>query len=278
MNIIKQLYEDLISKITAYEKPEAQEIVFLFLESRFNISKNDLIFTDKNIAINEVDKLEFSKKVNNNEPIQYILGETWFRDLKFSVSEAVLIPRPETEEIIDIAIKLKPNNFLDLGTGSGCIAISLNKELTNSKGFAIDISNEALKIAKQNNQNIGTNISFHIADILKFKNPFKIGKFELIISNPPYVKKNEIPEIRKNVLAFEPDIALFVENDDPLIFYSKIAEIGLVSLEKGGHILVEINSYLGKETKELFDLAGYKNTQIIKDFFGRDRFVIAQYI
>lgn len=272
------LYNDLVSKITAYEKQEAKEIVFLYLEKRFGINKNDLVLSDKILETNEKENTDFIYKVNSNEPIQYILGQAWFRDRLFKVNKHVLIPRPETEEIIEYAKVLKPNTFLDLGTGSGCIAISLKIELPESKGYAVDISEGALKVAIANAKNIKADVEFKKADILNFSNPFSEASYDLIISNPPYVKKSEISEMRQNVLQFEPELALFVEDDDPLLFYLKIAEIGKELLNTNGHILVEINAHLGIETKNLFEKHGYKDVKVIKDFFDKDRFIQAKHV
>jgi release factor glutamine methyltransferase len=271
MNKIKDIYDKLVSEIWFYNKEEAREIAFLLLQKQWNISRTDLIIGETE---NSLDDLGFYiERINQGEPIQYILGETWFRDRKFLVNPSVLIPRPETEELIDKVNALKPKSILDLGTGSGCISISLALEMPDSELYAIDISEGAIHTAKQNAELNNAKVHFSTGNILHFENPFDIDTFDLIISNPPYVKENEKSEMRKNVLDFEPHLALFVTEEDPLIFYRSIGEIGLKFLSRKGSIWVEINSYLGKETEALFKDLGYSHTRLLKDFFGKDRYL-----
>lgn len=240
------------------------------------VTKNDLI-ASKSISEEQLSGMDdIIKRVNTFEPIQYILGKTWFYEHEFFVNENVLIPRPETEELVQKAISLSPKSVLDLGTGSGCIAISTALGIKHAKVFAIDISENVLDVAKKNNENLKANVNIQKADILNFESPFGEQKFDLILSNPPYVKENEMPEMRSNVLNFEPHLALFVSNNDPLIFYKKIAEIGQAFLEDKGHVLVEINSYLGQETCDVFTNAGYSKVELIQDFFEKDRMVLAK--
>jgi release factor glutamine methyltransferase len=273
---LKTEYKRCCEQVKAYEPPEAKEIIFMVFNERLGVTKNDLI-TSKSISEEQLSGMDdIIKRVNTFEPIQYILGKTWFYEHEFFVNENVLIPRPETEELVQKAISLSPKSVLDLGTGSGCIAISTALGLKHAKVFAIDISENALDIAKKNNENLNANVKIQKADILNFESPFGEQKFDLILSNPPYVKENEIPEMRSNVLNFEPHLALFVSNDDPLIFYKKIAEIGQAYLEDKGHVLVEINSYLGPETCDVFTNAGYSKVELIQDFFEKDRMVLAK--
>ena len=273
---LKTEYKRCCEQVKAYEPSEAKEIVFILFSELLGITKNDLI-TSKSISEEQLSKMDdIIKRVNTFEPIQYILGKTWFYEHEFFVNENVLIPRPETEELVQKAISLSPKSVLDLGTGSGCIAISTAFGLKHAKVFAIDISENALDIAKKNNENLKANVNIQKADILNFESPFGKRKFDLILSNPPYVKENEMPEMRENVLNFEPHLALFVSNNDPLIFYKKIAEIGQAFLEDKGHVLVEINSYLGPETCDVFTNAGYSKVELIQDFFEKDRMVLAK--
>ncbi|MCP9754744.1 peptide chain release factor N(5)-glutamine methyltransferase [Lacihabitans sp. CCS-44] len=273
---LKSEYKRCCEQVKAYEPSEAKEIVFIVFNELLGVTKNDLI-TSTSISEEQLSGVDnIIKRINNFEPIQYILGKTWFCEHSFFVNENVLIPRPETEELVQRAISLTPKTVLDLGTGSGCIAISTALGLKNAEVFAIDISENALDIAKRNNENLKANVNIQEADILNFESPFGEQKFDLIVSNPPYVKENEMPDMRENVLNFEPHLALFVSNDDPLIFYKKIAEIGKVYLEDEGHVLVEINSYLGKETCEAFTDSGYSEVELIQDFFGKDRMVLAK--
>jgi release factor glutamine methyltransferase len=273
---LKTEYKRCCEQIKAYEPSEGKEIVFMVFNELLGVTKNDLI-ASKSISEEQLSGMDdIIKRVNTFEPIQYILGKTWFYEHEFFVNENVLIPRPETEELVQKAISLSPKSVLDLGTGSGCIAISTALGLKHAKVFAIDISENALAVAKKNNENLKANVNIQKADILNFESPFGEQKFDLILSNPPYVKENEMPEMRSNVLNFEPHLALFVSNDDPLIFYKKIAEIGQAYLEDEGHILVEINSYLGQETCDVFTNAGYSKVELIQDFFEKDRMVLAK--
>lgn len=273
---LKTEYKRCCEQIKAYEPSEAKEIVFMVFNELLGVTKNDLI-SSKSILEEYLSGMDaIIRRINNFEPIQYILGKTWFYEDEFFVNENVLIPRPETEELVQKAISLSPKSVLDLGTGSGCIAISTALGLKNVKVFAIDISENALDVAKRNNENLKANVTIQKADILNFESPFGNQKYDLILSNPPYVKQNEMPEMRENVLNFEPHLALFVSNDDPLVFYKKIAEIGQTYLQDEGHVLVEINSYLGQETCEVFKKAGYSKVELIQDFFEKDRMILAK--
>lgn len=273
MKTPKQILAYFQSKITAYPKEESREIGIIWLQKVLDISKTDLFFSEEEIDDSNLKIEETIEKLNQNEPIQYILEEAWFRDRPFFVNKDVLIPRPETEEIIDLVKSENPKTILDLGTGSGCISISLALELPESKVSAVDISENALAVALKNAANLNANVNFQKGDILNFVSPFEHQSFDLIVSNPPYVKENEKTEMRANVLAFEPHLALFVEDQDPLLFYRHIAQIGLKYLNKSGLIVVEINSYLGKETKASFESYGYMKVELIQDFLGRDRFM-----
>lgn len=273
MKTPKQILAYLQSKITTYPTEEAREIGIIWLQKVLNISKTDINFSEIEVDENSLNIEETIQRLNQNEPIQYILSEAWFRDRPFVVDKNVLIPRPETEEIIDLIKAVNPKNILDLGTGSGCIPISLALEIPNARVYAIDISEEALQVATQNNANLTANVNIQKGDILNFISPFEEQKFDVIVSNPPYVKNDEKTEMRANVLAFEPHLALFVENEDPLLFYRHIAQIGLTYLKENGFIVVEINSYLGKETKTCFESYGYLKVELIQDFLGRDRFI-----
>ena len=273
---LKTEYKRCCEQVRAYEPSEAKEIVFMVFNELLRVTKNDLI-ASKTISEEQLSGMDdIIKRINNFEPIQYILGKTWFYEHEFFVNENVLIPRPETEELVQKAISLSPKTVLDLGTGSGCIAISTSLGLPNSEVLAIDISNKALEVAKTNNSKLVAKVNFQQADILNFKSPFGDQKFDLILSNPPYVKENEMTEMRANVLNFEPHLALFVSNDDPLIFYKKIAAIGQTYLQNDGQVLVEINSYLGPETCAVFINAGYSSVELIQDFFEKDRMVLAK--
>jgi release factor glutamine methyltransferase len=219
-------------------------------------------------------------KLKKEIPIQYILGETEFFDLKFKVNNKVLIPRPETEELIEWVLKnskLKTQNsklnILDIGTGSGCIAISLAKNLPNAEVYAIDISSEAIKIAQKNAEINKVSVNFIETDILKIEE--LQYTFDIIVSNPPYVRELEKEKMHQNVLANEPHLALFVENDNPLLFYDKIADLAKSYLTKNGNLYFEINQYLGKETVDLLKSKGFNTIELKKDLFDVDRMIKA---
>ncbi len=269
----KELFVKMTSQIKYYETNEAKEIVFLILNDLFGISKNDLILETALENVNLEKIQEIVNQLNDHVPVQYIVQKAWFRDRPFFVNNNVLIPRPETEQIVDLIIEFKPRNLLDLGTGSGCIAISAALDANKTTVFAIDISKNALDVATKNALNLKAKVDFQLADILDFQCPFQQIEFDLIVSNPPYIKIKEMAGMRENVKLFEPHLALFVEDHNSLIFYEKIAEIGKTHLAKNGEILVEINSNLGKETEEVFKKAGFSSVEIIQDFFGRDRFL-----
>jgi release factor glutamine methyltransferase len=271
MNKVKDIYDKLAAEIWFYNKEEAKEIAFLVLQKEWSISRTDLIIGETDKSLDSLGL--FIERINQGEPIQYILGETWFRNRRFLVNPSVLIPRPETEELVEKVTSLKPKTVLDLGTGSGCISISLAIEMPTTDIYAIDISEAAIQTAKQNAALNEAKVNFSTGNILQFDNPFDVSTFDLIISNPPYVKENEKSEMRKNVLDFEPHLALFVSEEDPLVFYRSIGNIGLKYLSRKGSIWVEINSYLGKETEALFKDLGYSHTRLLKDFFGKDRYL-----
>ncbi len=220
-------------------------------------------------------------RLKTGEPIQYILGHTEFYGLPFKVNPSILIPRPETEELVEWAISsvgsgnLVVSNILDIGTGSGCIAISLKKNLVNAQVSAIDISTEALNTAKENAELNGVDINFIHADILKFKSEIENPKFEIIISNPPYVTLEDKKQMHSNVTDFEPHGALFVPQNDPLIFYKAIADFAIKYLKKGGLLFFEINESYGEQLVKLLTNKLFINIELRKDMSGRDRMIKA---
>jgi len=245
------------------------------------------------------------KELLKNRPIQHIIGETEFCGMRFFVNENVLIPRPETEELVNQLVSWSVSQFevtslkfgvgfpqsfrpkrsevekspanisiLDIGTGSGCIAISLAKLLKDSDITAIDISEKALKVAKKNAETNGVDVRFILDDILSPKSQELIdNQYDIIVSNPPYVCESEKSGMRANVLYHEPSTALFVSDNDPLVFYRKILEFAQKTLKPNGEVWFEINEKFGKETTELCLAKGFKDVEIIKDFRGRERIV-----
>ncbi|MES2004180.1 MAG: peptide chain release factor N(5)-glutamine methyltransferase [Bacteroidota bacterium] len=213
-----------------------------------------------------------------HRPVQYVLGEAWFGGMKFYVNESVLIPRPETDELVEWIwresqkLAVKSQKLLDIGTGSGCIPVSLKKKLPDLEISAIDVSDAALMVARQNASDLGATIAFAQLDFLAEKNWDALPVFDIIVSNPPYIKQSEESSMHKNVLAFEPSLALFVPDDDALLFYRKIALFGKKHLSSTGSIFLEINEALGKEVISLYETAGY-TCELRKDMQGKGRMV-----
>ena len=273
---IRKYYCDQLCSI--YDKDEANAMILILFEHYFNIDRVKMALEpDIRLSESEMLKIHFAvKDLLRNKPIQYVTGETEFCDLKFKVNENVLIPRPETAEMISKIVNSQQStvnnhcSIIDVGTGSGCIAISLAKMILNSNVYALDISEEALKIAKENAFNNNVNVSFIHDDILNLKNNIET-KFDIIVSNPPYVRELEKAEMHNNVLGWEPHKALFVSDNDPLIFYRSILEFAKTHLKDNGEVWFEINEYLGKEMSDLCHELGFSNVKIHKDFRDRDR-------
>ena len=235
-----------------------------------------VINLEKDIASSSIDYFEKAIiRLKNNEPIQYVLGFTNFYGLQINVNRSVLIPRPETEELVEWALEnFNENqklNILDLGTGSGCISIALSKHLPNSKVFALDIDSAALKLANLNAKINDVKVSFFQADMLDL--PKQEQKFDLIVSNPPYVLENEKFKIADNVLNFEPPIALFVKDKSPLVFYYAIKKILLSNLKSGGMCFLEINEAFGKEVVSIYSENGLMSVSLKKDNYGKNRMI-----
>jgi release factor glutamine methyltransferase len=223
-------------------------------------------------------KLHFAvKELLKQKPVQYITGETEFYGYKIEVTPAVLIPRPETEELVKyIEDEGKSNRYgsvLDIGTGSGCIAIVLKKIFRAAKVTGIDISEEALKTAIKNNKNLAAGVDFVKMDILDKSKWSLLGNYDLIVSNPPYVTFEDKNQMKKNVLDYEPHTALFVSDDDPLLFYRHIVDFAKSNLNENGVLWFEVNEKFGKEIKNLMIVSGFSEVMILKDIFGKDRFV-----
>ena len=260
-----------------YPETEIQSFFTILIEFKLHLSRIQLAL-EHNFELDN-DDFEFLQnallKLKNQIPIQYIVGETAFYGLMFKVDKNVLIPRPETEELVEwIVLNHKNSNLLkilDVGTGSGCIAISLAKNLPNTEVFALDISVEAINVAKNNALMNQVKVEFILADILKIE---KLAtNFDIIVSNPPYVRELEKSQMQQNVLSNEPHIALFVKDENPLLFYGKIAELAKNHLTENGVLYFEINQYLGPETIELLKSKGFKNIELKKDIYSVDRMV-----
>lgn len=261
-----------------YSVAEIKSFTKIIFTEVFHLNMLDIYMgKDINLSANQLRELdEILARLQKYEPIQYIVGCETFFGLSFRVTPAVLIPRPETEELVSLIIKENadyPARILDIGTGSGCIAISLSKNLSQSKVSSWDVSEEALLVAQKNNEALGASVSFNQVDILEYQPNGEA--FDVIVSNPPYVTVSEKVDMEANVLHWEPSLALFVPDEDPLLFYRKIAEVGLRLLTPNGKIYFEINQAFGKETADLLLGLGYRNAEIVKDIFGKDRIVKA---
>jgi release factor glutamine methyltransferase len=269
---------------TIQEDAEIESFFFILTEFLHNLKRIDVsLHPDFEVTESDFKKWQtIISELKTEKPIQYITGEAWFYGLRFEVNENTLIPRPETEELVDwivdgLKIKAKGQRVLDIGTGSGCIPIALKKEIPSAQVSAIDISEKALEMARKNALNNQVEVNFIQQDILQSSN-LQISKssnllFDVIVSNPPYVRNLEKHEIKKNVLDYEPHLALFVDDSDALLFYRKIAQLALKSLTPNGKLFFEINQYLGKETVELVEQLGFKNIELRKDFMGNDRMI-----
>lgn len=266
-----------------YSIEELQSIFYLLAEKLLHLSRidialqlDDTLTSDEEINFNQaIDRLKIY------EPVQYILGETEFFGYPFLVNKQVLIPRPETEELVSWIIEdvdKKETTILDIGTGSGCIAISLAKKLNNAVVSAIDISNKAIEVAKKNALVNNVNVEYSSVDVLNFEDKLVLqdkwkSKFDIIVSNPPYVRMQEKKLMQLNVIDHEPDIALFVEDDDPLLFYRRISELSRQYLKHNGTLYLEINEYLGVEMEKMLNEAGFKHVELKKDMFGKNRMI-----
>lgn len=269
----------IASQITSTDEREANSIAFLILQYLTEMSRTDVL-AGKEINNLDTERLkEIITRLNMDEPVQYILEETEFYGRTFKVKAGVLIPRPETEELVDKIIKQnkdrKKLKIADFGTGSGCIAITLAKELPKAEVFALDVSTVALSVTMVNAILNQVNLQVKEYDLLK-DTPFAEKDFDIIVSNPPYVLESEKAVMQKNVLDYEPGLALFVDDADPLLFYRQLLEKGQNMLKKGGKYYFEINEQKGAELAELMKKHGCTNISIEKDINGKDRFAIAE--
>jgi release factor glutamine methyltransferase len=266
---------------TIYSQRESQNIAAILMEHITDLSATQrLIAQTDNLTSSQIISVEQSiAQLLQHKPIQQIVGYTWFAGNKFFVDENVLIPRPETDELVEHILNEHQNqaiSIIDIGTGSGCIAISLKHKLPQATVTAVDVSNKALAIAAKNASHIGSDVNFLHLDFLDESNWNQLPTFDIIVSNPPYIKELEKAQMQNNVLLHEPHLALFVPNDNALIFYEKIALFAKTHLNPNGSIWLEINEALGKETAAVFIDNGF-NAQIILDMQGKERIIKAKF-
>ena len=283
---IKEYRTQFIQELTLiYDAGEAESFFYLILEEKKQLKRidlalhPDLFFSEEEIGVWNAILEQLKQEI----PIQYLLGKTSFYGLDFEVNAAVLIPRPETEELVEWILESQKSKvesqkvkILDIGTGSGCIAISLAKNLPDATVFALDVSEEALATAKKNAKNNSVNVTFIHQNILETED--LLQQFDIIVSNPPYVRNLEKEEIKKNVLENEPHLALFVADNDALVFYKKIAQLAQKNLLSNGQLYFEINQYLGKEMVNLLEKMNFKTVDLRKDIYGNDRMTKASFI
>ncbi len=269
-NIINYFNRELDGYAT---KNEINSWAYIVIEHLFGYSKADYICNyNQKISKSNFHKIfDIVKELKTYKPIQYIIGETEFFQLKFKLNNSTLIPRPETEELVSWILKHNFSSVLDIGTGSGCIAITIAK-LTNSNVDAMDICDKALKIAELNAKINSVNVNFILNDIL---NTEKMPNYDVIVSNPPYVQKSDILKMNKNVTEFEPHRAIFVDDNNPIVFYRKIASLAIKSLNDGGYIFFEINELFHKEILDLLNKIGFVDITLKNDINDKPRMIKA---
>lgn len=267
-----------------YDANEAREIHSLVIEEELAISKSRFRL-ERNYIISSEEKhriVHHLTGLKNGIPVQYQLGRAWFMRMKLYVSPAVLIPRPETEELVDRICREQRNmaegvRIIDMGTGSGCIALGLKQCLPSAEIHAMDICGEALEMARKNANEQSLEIQFLQGDMLEWDAFFHPSQqYDVVVSNPPYITRDEQIDMHLNVLQYEPHIALFVENETPLLYYSHIASFAHYHLNPGGYVYVEINANMANETRSLFIKKGFESVVIYQDMQGKERFVQAK--
>ena len=281
---IQQSYKQLLFQLyEMYGDREAANIADIVIENITGFKKVDRLI-NKQFPLNE-EQLQllndYTNELLKHKPVQYVLNEVWFAGMKLYVDENVLIPRPETEELVEWIVKTVASrksqvaSILDIGTGSGCIPVALKKKLLSVEVHALDTSEEALNVAKRNAAIQQTEINFHLLNILD-RNLWKQSpKFDIIVSNPPYVTQGEASSMQKNVLQYEPHLALFVDDEDAMKFYKAIAEFGLKHLNENGQLFFEINEMMSKQICDLLNQYRYLNIELKKDLQNKDRMIKA---
>jgi release factor glutamine methyltransferase len=275
----KELFKKLVAAMTMEDDATEREAIARWVFEREFGLQPPAVMSGTEITYDEKRLAEIVTRLNTHEPVQYILGEASFYGRVFLVDSSVLIPRPETELLVKAVIDhvrqsgLQAPLIVDIGTGSGCIATTLALEIPGSKIIGTDINNEALDIAQENANKLHARPNFVLHSVLH--DPIDFGPLDVIVSNPPYIPDDEKESLPKNVADFEPHKALFVEDENPLLFYKEISEKGWGNLKPGGLLATEINERYGRQTMALFKSLGYLDVRILKDFNGKDRIVQA---
>ena len=266
---------------TIYAEGEASNITDWVMEHLTGSKKAErMIYKNEAINSEEENQLyQYTERLMAHEPVQYVLNETWFCGLKLYVDKSVLIPRPETEELVEWIIDgcrfpIDQLSILDIGSGSGCIAIALKRRLGKAEVWSCDLSTEALRVAKKNAETLGVDVNFIELDFLDVKQRTKLPFFDIIVSNPPYIAMQESKDMQPNVLDYEPSTALFVPDDDPLVFYKAIGDFASTHLKKNGSVFAELNEILGGKIAELFNARDFI-AEIRKDMQQKDRMIKA---
>ncbi|BDD11046.1 release factor glutamine methyltransferase [Fulvitalea axinellae] len=280
MRNIKAIVETALAEIgELYDEREARNVAGRLLEDLFGITRMDIL-TDRQMNWGESEDERFSealRRIATGEPLQYIVGKAPFYGREFLVNPATLIPRPETEELVDLVIKDNQGfrgRILDIGTGTGCIPITLAAELSGCQTEGLDISDGALDTARKNAEALGVDTVFRKSDILT--DELEENTYDIIISNPPYVRDSEKALMHRNVLEHEPHTALFVSDSDPLLFYRRIAHLASEALRQNGRLYFEINEAFGEATAEMMRQSGFHQIRILKDLQGKDRIVAGE--
>jgi len=281
------IYRDIKTILTEGNMPEgeAKAVALLLLEKVAGLPAAQALFADgKSLLCRRQNLLDMASRISQGEPVQYVIGETDFCDLTLKVQPGVLIPRPETEELVnwmveEVTSHLSPHtsHLLDIGTGSGCIAIALSKKIADAEVEAWDVSDIALEVARENAARNGVQVKLNKVDVLSPLNSklTPLNHYDLIVSNPPYICEEEKKEMEQNVLEHEPEVALFVPDDEPLLFYRQIGALGQQMLKPGGRLFFEINRRFGKEVVNLLEGMCYQEVELRQDMFGNDRMVKA---
>lgn len=283
MRILKDfelLFQQELTSI--YDKGEVKALFLFTVEEMFGLKRGTYPLKKEDI-VTEKDAERFDEilhELKKNKPIQYIFNKATFYGESFEVNESVLIPRPETEELVDLILKQHSAqaglHIMDIGTGSGCIPIILSKYLPGAQVTSMDISKEAIATARKNAGQLNAPVQFINADIFEWDYIFSEQQYDIIVSNPPYITPQEKASMQQNVLAFEPELALFIEDSAPLIFYDVISSFALKHLAPQGDLYFEINQYLGPQTKELIEKKGFRPVKLLKDINGADRMIHAK--